>query len=119
MTGVPQLQIETVPEEDISRRSFLQMGGACLAGGLLLPSMINGPLAAQILQPEKIDRMWGVAMAYGEGRLDLIDLDDSSLLHSFEGIRASNLPRSTMTSLFSKRRTEPLTISPARSLNSS
>ncbi len=90
MTGVPQLQIETVPEEDISRRSFLQMGGACLAGGLLLPSMINGPLAAQILQPEKIDRMWGVAMAYGEGRLDLIDLDDSSLLHSFEGIRATH-----------------------------
>ena len=35
------------------------------------------------------------------------------------GITASNLPRSTITSERSKRRTVPETISPARSLNSS
>jgi len=29
-------------------------------------------------------------MAYGGGRLDLIDLDNAKLLHSFEGIRATH-----------------------------
>ena len=90
MTGVPQIEIETVNEEDVSRRSFLQTGSACLAGGLLLPKILNEQLAVQQLQVGDSDRMWGVAMAYGGGRLDLIDLDNAKLLHSFEGIRATH-----------------------------
>jgi len=49
MTGVPQIEVETVNEEDVSRRSFLQTGGACLAGGLLLPQILNKQLAVQLL----------------------------------------------------------------------
>ena len=90
MTGVPQIEIETVNEEDVSRRSFLQTGSACLAGGLLLPALLQEQLAVQQLQAGDSDRMWGVAMAYGGGRLDLIDLDNAKLLHSFEGIRATH-----------------------------
>ena len=99
MTGVPQIEIEMVNEEDVSRRSFLQTGSACLAGGLLLPKFFNGQfdqeqqdqkLDIKQLQENDGDRMWGVAMAYGGGRLDLIDLDNAKLLHSFEGIRATH-----------------------------
>ena len=97
MTGVPQIEvkIETINEEDVSRRSFLQTGSACLAGGLLLPKFIHGQLDQQQLDIQQLqendgDRMWGIAMAYGGGRLDLIDLDNAKLLHSFEGIRATH-----------------------------
>ena len=96
MTGIPdQIEIETVPEEDISRRSFLQQGSACVAGGLLLPTLIDEPLkfrqvGKQQDRKKETERMWGIAMAYCEGRLDLIDLDGNRLLHSYEGIRATH-----------------------------
>ena len=91
MTGIPhQIEVETVPEEDISRRSFLQQGSACMAGGLLIPSLIDEALKFKQVQKKEVERMWGVAMAYGQGRLDLIDLDNNRLLHSFEGIRATH-----------------------------
>jgi len=90
VTGIPQIEIETVPEEDLSRRSFLQQGSACLAGGLLLPKLIDEALAFKQVQEQEVERMWGVALAYGEGRLDLIDLDNNRLLHSFDGIRATH-----------------------------
>ena len=90
MTGIPhQIEIETVPEEDVSRRSFLQQGSACVAGGLLLPSL-EELLTFRQVQKKGVDRLWGVAMAYCQGRLDLIDLDGNRLLHSFEGIRATH-----------------------------
>jgi len=90
MTGIPQIEIETVPEEDVSRRSFLQTGSACIAGGLLLPKLLQQQLVVKQVQDQQQQQMWGVAMAYGEGRLDLIDLDNAKLLHSFEGIRATH-----------------------------
>ena len=90
MTGIPQIEVETVTAEDVSRRSFLQTGSACVAGGLLLPKFLNEQLAVRQVQQNDSDRMWGVAMAYGGGRLDLIDLDNAKLLHSFEGIRATH-----------------------------
>ena len=34
--------------------------------------------------------LWGMAMSYGEKRLDLIDLDNSRILHSFTGFQASH-----------------------------
>ena len=80
MTGVPQIEIETVAEEDISRRSFLQQGSACVAGGLMLAALADQPLDFRQIKPKSADRMWGVALAYCEGRLDLIDLD-LSLIH--------------------------------------
>ena len=90
MTGIPQFEIETVAEEDVSRRSFLQMGGACMAGGLLLPNFDLSFGIQEKTPATEREKMWGVAMAYGEGRLDLIDLDNSRMLHSFEGIRATH-----------------------------
>ena len=90
MTGVPQVEIETIAEEDFSRRSFLQLGGACLAGGLLLPTLASSSFAAEATNTTLPERMWGVAMTYGGGRLDLIDLDNSKILHSFDGIRATH-----------------------------
>ena len=91
MTGIPhQIEIETVPEEDISRRSFLRQGSACAVGGLLLPKLIDEALKFEQVQKKEVERMWGVAMAYCQGRLDLIDLDNNRLLHSFEGIRATH-----------------------------
>ena len=89
MTGVPQIEIETVAEEDLSRRSFLQQGSACVAGGLMLPALIEDLVVKSVNKTAR-DQMWGVAMAYGAGRLDLIDLDNAQLLHSFEGIRATH-----------------------------
>ena len=91
MTGIPhQIEIETVPEEDISRRSFLQQGSACVAGGLMLPLMLDEALKFRRVQEKDSEQLWGVAMAYCQGRLDLIDLDNNRLLHSFEGIRATH-----------------------------
>ena len=91
MTGIPhQIEIETVPEEDVSRRSFLQQGSACVAGGLFLPAILDEALNFRQVQKKDADRLWGVAMAYCQGRLDLIDLDGNRLLHSFEGIRATH-----------------------------
>ena len=90
MTGVPQIEIKTVAEADLSRRSFLQQGSACVAGGLLLPKLLDEQLAVRQVQKKQSDQMWGVAMSYGAGRLDLIDLDNARLLHSFEGIRATH-----------------------------
>ena len=82
MTGIPnQIEIETVPEEDVSRRSFLQQGSACMAGGLFLPRLIQEALNFRQVQKKEVERLWGVAMAYCEGRLDLIDLDGNRLLH--------------------------------------
>lgn len=90
MTGVPQLELETVAEEDISRRSFLQQGSACVAAGLILPKLIDEQLVFKQVKKKTNDQLWGVALAYGAGRLDLIDLDNARLLHSFEGIRATH-----------------------------
>ena len=90
MTGIPQIEIETVPEADLSRRSFLQQGCACVAGGLLLPKLIQEDLTFKQVQKKEAERMWGVALAYGEGRIDLIDLDNNRLLHSFGGMRANH-----------------------------
>ena len=66
MTGVPQIEVEVemVNEEDVSRRSFLQTGSACLAGGLLLPKFVNTQLDQQQLDIQQLqendgDRMWG------------------------------------------------------------
>ena len=80
MTGVPQIEIEMVNEEDVSRRSFLQTGSACLAGGLLLPKFFNGQfdqeqqdqkLDIKQLQENDGDRMWGCLLYTSPSPRDL------------------------------------------------
>ena len=91
MTGIPnQITVETVPEEDVSRRSFLQQGSACVAGGIFLPKLLQEELKFRQVQKKEGQQLWGIAMAYCQGRLDLIDLDGNRLLHSYEGIRATH-----------------------------
>ena len=47
-------------------------------------------LFAEDGKPSASDPLWGMAMAYGENRLDLIDLDGSQILHSFKSFDASH-----------------------------
>ena len=60
MTGIPhQIEIETVPEEDVSRRSFLQQGSACVAGGFFLPALLDEALNFRQVQKKGAERLWG------------------------------------------------------------
>ncbi len=97
MTGVAAdvtVRLECKSEticDDISRRGFLKAGLACTA---LLSTGFSRP-ADERLEFRQVsdavsDRLWGVALAFGEDRLDLIDLDNNRLLHSFEGLRATH-----------------------------
>ena len=49
----------------------------------------DGTLRNKIIG-ESAPNLWGMAMAFGEDRLDLIDLDGSQIVHSFEGLDASH-----------------------------
>ena len=97
--------------KDISRRHVLKtaMGGTALGlSSNLVPSALAAPepfskskdrplnrqepelLLSENLQTRPKDPLWGIAMSYGEHRLDLIDLDNSQILHSFEGFEAAH-----------------------------
>lgn len=90
MTGIPQdISIEAIEDVDFSRRSFLQAGAGGVAAGLMLPLAQEALNMRSVNAPTNTDQ-WGVALAYGQGRLDLIDLDQSKLLHSFGGLRATH-----------------------------
>ena len=99
MTGLPSEidrpfagAIETVQDTDVSRRGFLRAGAACaaIAATALDCSGAVEQLKVRKVHDGKADQLWGVALAYGEQRLDLIDLDNAKLLHSFEGLRATH-----------------------------
>ena len=97
MTGVATdvtVRLECKSEticDDISRRGFLKAGLACTA---FLSTGFSRPAEERLkfrqVSDAVSDRLWGVALAFGEDRLDLIDLDNNRLLHSFEGLRATH-----------------------------
>jgi len=108
MTQTP-LDHQYIQDVPISRRSLLQRGGQSLALGMaasLSPAVLAQPAYAKTNQhpisqnPKNLltktiaadpkAPLWGMAMSYGEKRLDLIDLDNSQIVHSFEGFEASH-----------------------------
>ena len=87
----------------LSRRSVLHgAAGAVMFGAAagLPSSLLAAPAPIKLQMPEFLltdknagigdSPLWGMAMSYGEDRLDLIDLDNSTILHSFEGFEASH-----------------------------
>ena len=99
--------------QDISRRSVLRRASQGMALGAsagLMPALLGQTAHAKgTVQPASQpsaqtpkqllskgqavnagDPLWGMAMSYGEKRLDLIDLDKSQILHSFTGFEASH-----------------------------
>ena len=87
-------KVETVRDADFNRRGFLKAGLCCATVATCLsPTMSyadNDELKFQQLNDGAENRLWGVALAYGEDKLDLIDLDNNKLLHSFSGLRATH-----------------------------
>jgi len=47
-------------------------------------------LVSETISSRANDPLWGMAMSYGEKRLDLIDLDNAQIIHSIEGFEASH-----------------------------
>ena len=99
MTRAPLQQY--IQDVSLSRRTLI--GGATLGlSAALLPAAAFArdtttfsPQSPKSLvtngkAPNPNDPLWGMAMSYGEKRLDLIDLDGSQILHSFEGFDASH-----------------------------
>lgn len=86
-----KLLSQYIAAEPVSRRTFLAAGGASLA---LIGGRARAYAAEQLTSQEygtdANAPKWGMAMAYGEGRLDIIDLDGAKILHSFEGFRATH-----------------------------
>ena len=87
----------------LSRRGVIRGAGSALALGaafslpshLLAETVSIKPQEPELLFTDKNSAggdspLWGMAMSYGERRLDLIDLDNSRILHSFEGFQASH-----------------------------
>ena len=99
MTKTPPQQY--IQDVSLSRRKLI--GGVTIGfGAALLPNtgfaQGNAALSSQtpqsLLSDKKVanpnDPLWGMALSYGEKRLDLLDLDNSQILHSFEGFDASH-----------------------------
>ena len=92
MTHVHKQYIRDLP---LNRRGVLKSMGAAATIAALTPA--TSVLAQS--KPEQLrgdqftasgPNLWGMAMSYGEDRLDLIDLDGSQIVHSFDGLDASH-----------------------------
>ena len=92
-----------IQDPPLSRRGVLRGAGSILTLGaaigfpshLLAESASIKPQVPEFLFTDKKSDvgdspLWGMAMSYGEKRLDLIDLDNSRILHSFQGFQASH-----------------------------
>ena len=81
---------QIISDAPLSRRTVLTAGGL----SLLALGFSGRAQASEALITDGVaeagEPLWGMAMAYGEGRLDIIDLDGSQILHSFEGFRATH-----------------------------
>ena len=81
---------QIIADAPLSRRTVLAAGGL----SLLALGFSGRAQASEALITDGVaeagEPLWGMAMAYGEGRLDIIDLDGSQILHSFEGFRATH-----------------------------
>jgi len=100
----PHLQRQYIKDLPVSRRTTLRWvaGGATLAAGLEMSGLTSAAtpktpalqapfeLVSDNILPDAKAPLWGMAMAYGEKKLDLIDLDNSQILHSISGFEASH-----------------------------
>jgi len=100
----PYLQRQIIKDLPLSRRSILRgaagsIGVASTLGlgqfsfaenGLEKSAQSSFDLVSSDISPRASDPLWGMAMSYGEKRLDLIDLDNSQIIHSIEGFEASH-----------------------------
>ena len=100
----PHLDRQYIKDLPVSRRSLLRgaAGGVGLAAGLGMSGFASAAapqkptlqkpfeLVSDNILPNAKTPLWGMAMAYGEQRLDLIDLDNSQILHSMSGFQASH-----------------------------
>ncbi len=96
-----RLNTQVISDFDPKKRKTLNymMGATALTVGLggraayaseKPPHMTPEFLLSQDGTPQDDAPLWGLAMSYGEKRLDLIDLDGSQILHSFEGFHANH-----------------------------
>lgn len=86
-----QFLMQYIKDAPLSRRSFLAAGGMTLAVmGIADAAHSREKLTSEAFSAAPDAPLWGMAMTYGEGRLDIIDLDGSQILHSFEGFHASH-----------------------------
>jgi len=74
----------------VSRREFLGAGAALVTVGIPAIVRAGSQLPSRLVHPSLDTAPWGMALIYGEGKLDLLDLDTSTLLHTFEGLRATH-----------------------------
>jgi len=99
----PHIQHQFIKDLPVSRRGVLRgaVGSVGLAAGLGMSGMVSAApqklthqtpfdLISDNILPDAKAPLWGMAMAYGEKRLDLIDLDNSQILHSISGFEATH-----------------------------
>ena len=98
---MPRFHRQYIQDLPLGRRKVLKAlgGGAALSAlAPVSPSFArkperipvsDGTLRNKIIGESALD-LWGMAMSFGEDRLDLIDLDGSQIVHSFEGLDASH-----------------------------
>jgi len=103
MTG-QQLEHQFIKDLPLSRRKVLRnaMGGMGIVSTIGLSHMALASELSKTPRQSPLellsndfstgnnDPLWGMAMSYGEKRLDLIDLDNSQILHSITGFEASH-----------------------------
>lgn len=70
------------------RRTFLKTSLGLL--GAAVPALVSAKGELKTRRFAESGAAWGVALAYGESRLDLIDLDAATILATFEGLRATH-----------------------------
>jgi hypothetical protein len=62
----------------VSRREFLGAGAAMATVGMPSIMRAGSQLPARLVHPSLDTAPWGLALVYGDGKLDLIDLDERS-----------------------------------------
>jgi len=98
---MPRFHRQYIQDLPLGRRGVLKAlgGGAALSAFAPIgPALARKPERDQVsdlalrheILGESAPKFWGMAMAFGEDRLDLIDLDASQIVRSFEGLDASH-----------------------------
>jgi hypothetical protein len=74
----------------LSRRSFIKGSLSLVGAAFPVAAFAAKRLQVRQMSSRAAGTGWGLALVYGEGSLDLIDLDESLLLHSITGLRATH-----------------------------
>ena len=93
LTGRFDIHSSHIKDVSPSRRSVLRSGGALLAGAAIAPfgcARQGERLSVRSVSPAPDGHLWGMALSYGQQRLDLIDLDGAEILHSFDGFHVTH-----------------------------